>query len=104
MRRIAFKMQLNQGQVVEYQKRHDNIWPELQQLIKASGIISYSIFLDEETNVLFAFQELSEGSGSQAMGNELIVRKWWDYMADLMQVNPDNSPVSVPLIKVFELT
>ncbi|MGF1637857.1 MAG: L-rhamnose mutarotase [Cyclobacteriaceae bacterium] len=99
MKKILFKMQLNKNHATEYQKRTDSIWPELQQQINASGVISYSIFLGEESNVLFAFQELSEDPGSQAMGNELVVRKRWDYMADLMQVNPDNSPVSVLLKK-----
>ena len=35
--------------------------------------------------------------GSQDQGGNPIVQKWWDYMADIMEVNPDNSPVSIPL-------
>ena len=33
-----------------------------------------------------------------------INRKWWDFMADIMETNPDNSPVSVDLQNVFHLT
>ena len=101
MKRLAFKMQLNPGQKKEYIKRHNEIWPELKQLLQEAGVSEYSIFLDEETDTLFAFQRLTGESGSQDLGKTEIVRKWWAYMADLMRTNPDNSPVSVDLEEVF---
>jgi L-rhamnose mutarotase len=101
MQRLAFKMYLNEGQKEEYKKRHDEIWPELTQLLKDAGVSEYSIFLDEETNVLFAFQKVSGDGGSQDLGKTEIVQKWWDYMKDVMKANPDNSPVSVELEEVF---
>ena len=61
----------------------------------------YYIFWDKETNLLFAVQEQGGESGSQDLGTNPIVKKWWDYMADIMDVNPDNSPVSIPLKEVF---
>lgn len=101
MQRIAFKMYLNEGQKQEYKKRHDEIWPELQKLIKDAGISEYSIFLDEETNILFAFQKVTGESGSQDLGKNEIVQKWWAYMADIMKTNPDSSPVTKELEEVF---
>lgn len=101
MQRLAFKMKLNPGQKEVYIKRHNAIWPELKQLLKDSGVSEYSIFLDEETNTLFAFQKVTGKGGSQDLATNPIVKKWWDYMADIMNVNPDNSPVSVPLEEVF---
>ncbi len=101
MQRLAFKMYLNEGQKAEYKKRHNEIWPELKKLLKDSGVSEYSIFLDEETNILFAFQKVSGEGGSQDLGQTEIVQKWWVYMADIMKTNPDNSPVSVPLEEVF---
>lgn len=101
MTRLAFKMQLNKGQLGTYKKRHDNLWPELKLLLKKAGIIEYSIFFDEETHTLFAFQKVSGNIGSQALANEPIVQKWWDFMADIMETNPDNSPISIPLESVF---
>lgn len=103
MNRLAFKMHLNQGQKNEYIKRHKEIWPELKQLLKDSGVSEYSIFLDEETNTLFAFQKVDGDGGSQDLGKTEIVKKWWDFMADIMKVNSDNSPVSVELEEVFYL-
>ena len=96
-------MHLNKGQRDAYIKRHDEIWPELKKLLKDAGISEYSIFLDEETNTLFAFQKLSSEGGSQNLGQTEIVQKWWKFMSDIMQTNPDNSPVSVPLEEVFYL-
>ncbi len=101
MQRLAFKMYLNEGQKEEYKKRHDEIWPELKQLLKEAGVSEYSIFLDEETNILFAFQKLSGDGSSQDLGQREIVQKWWAFMKDIMKSNTDNSPVSVPLEEVF---
>lgn len=103
MQRLAFKMKLNPGQKEAYKKRHAEIWPELKKLLKDVGISEYHIFLDPETDTLFAFQKVVGEMGSQALGTDPIVQKWWDFMADIMEVNPDNSPVSVPLEEVFYL-
>lgn len=94
-------MKLYPGRKEEYRKRHNEIWPELVKLLKDEGVGNYSIFLDEETNTLFAYQEQSGASSSQDLGSTEIVKKWWKYMADLMETNPDNSPVSIPLEQVF---
>jgi L-rhamnose mutarotase len=103
MKRLAFKMKLNPGCAEEYKKRHDAIWPELKALLKDTGISDYSIFLDEQTNTLFAVQKQSGDSSSQDLGKTEIVRKWWAYMADIMETNSDNSPVSQSLTEVFHL-
>lgn len=97
---IAFRMKLRPGCREEYQRRHADIWPELQVLLRESGISEYRIFLDEATDMLFAIQTVS-GESSQALGQTEIVKRWWAYMADLMDVNADNSPVSEPLREVF---
>jgi L-rhamnose mutarotase len=99
--RNAFKMKLKPGFEVEYKKRHDRIWPELQTLLSDSGIQDYSIFLDEETLTLFAVQKISADFDFDFLPHHPIVKKWWAYMADIMDTNPDNSPVSIPLIEVF---
>jgi L-rhamnose mutarotase len=103
MKRVAFKMYLNEGQKEEYKKRHDEIWPQLKKLLKDSGISGYSIFFDEETNTLFAFQKMSGEGSSQDLGQTEIVQKWWAFMADIMKTNPDNSPVTKELEEVFYL-
>ena len=101
MKRVAFKMKLKNGYKDEYMRRHNAIWPDLKELLNSSGVGEYSIFFDTETHTLFAFQKISEKGGSQDMGNHPIVRKWWDYMADIMEVHEDNSPISIPLEEVF---
>ena len=103
MRRYAFKMQLKPGYEEEYHRRHEEIWPELSRLIRGSGVSDYSIFLDRATGALFACQKVEGDSGSQDLGSDPTVRKWWAYMADIMETNPDDSPVSVPLEEVFHL-
>ena len=103
MKREAFKMYLKPGCEAEYEKRHAEIWPELKKLLSDNGVYDYSIFWDKETNILFACQKIRGEKSSQGMGNNPIVQKWWDYMADLMDTHPDNSPVSIPLQEVFRM-
>jgi L-rhamnose mutarotase len=103
MKRVAFKMKLKPDFKQEYIQRHNEVWPEIVELIKRSGISDYSIFLDEETNILFGVQKVNGEVSSQGLGSEEIQQKWWDYMSDIMEVNPDNSPISIPLEEVFYL-
>jgi len=101
MKQHAFTMKLKPGYEEEYKKRHDEIWPELEHLLSESGIQKYLIYLDEETGTLFACQELEDDH--QEVSNNPVVQKWWKYMKDIMDTNPDNSPVEKPLKKVFQL-
>jgi L-rhamnose 1-epimerase len=99
----AFKMKLKPGCKAEYKKRHDAIWPELKKAISESGVYDYSIYLDEETLTLFAVQKVKPGSNPDKQKDMEIVRKWWDMMADIMDVNPDNSPVCTDLPCMFHM-
>ena len=104
MKRFAFKMFLKPGCEKEYAKRHAAIWPELVKMIKEQGVGNYSIFWDKETDILFAYQECSgEGNSQDTTDVDPITQKWWDMMADIMEVNPDNSPVTIPIEEVFHL-
>ena len=103
MKRHAFKMKLKPGVVAEYKKRHDEIWPPLAQALRDAGISDYSIFLDEAALTLFAVQKRTDNHTAAALPNHPLMQKWWDYMAPLMEVNPDNSPKSDDLREVFHL-
>jgi L-rhamnose mutarotase len=99
----AFIMQLKAGYVDEYKRRHDEIWPELAELLRASGIYDYSIFLDEDTLQLFAVLKLRPGHTVAALPEHPVMRRWWDYMAPLMEVEPGNRPREWALRQVFYL-
>ena len=97
----AFRMQLKPGVVDEYRRRHDEIWPELSAAIRAAGIYDYSIFLDEETLSLFAVLKLRDGETSAELPEQPVMKRWWDYMAPLMEVEADNRPQEWPLPLIF---
>ncbi|MBE7045661.1 MAG: L-rhamnose mutarotase [Ruminococcaceae bacterium] len=99
----GFKMKLYAGKEAEYYKRHNELWPEMEEMIHAYGGKNYSIFLDEETLTLFGYIELESEEKWNESANTEICRKWWDFMADIMETNPDNSPVSVDLKPMFHL-
>ena len=103
MQQIAFKMKLRPGYKEEYKSRHDAIWPELKALLKEAGISDYSIYLDYETNTLFAVQSNSGKRSSQDLAGNEIIKRWWKFMADIMETNEDLSPVTHPLENVFHM-
>jgi L-rhamnose mutarotase len=103
MQHYAFKMLLNPGCADEYKRRHDAIWPELAVLLKQTGISNYSIHLDPETNVLFAYLERRDDHSMDELPRQEIMRRWWEHMRDIMAANPDGSPVATPLVELFHL-
>jgi len=100
---VAFTMQLKPGVAAEYERRHDEIWPELSAALTEAGIYDYSIFLERETGKLFAVQKRTADSTADDLPNHPVVKRWWAYMADLMETHPDNEPVAHPLRPVFYL-
>ncbi len=103
MKRNAFTMKLKAGNEAEYKLRHDVIWPDLHKELQAAGVSDYSIYLDAQTLTLFAFQKLTDNNTADNLKHTAIVKKWWAYMADLMEVNADNSPVVGKLAEVFHM-
>jgi L-rhamnose mutarotase len=103
MKRIGFKMKLHPGQAAEYKKRHDEIWPELKEVISRGGTSDYTIFHDPETDILFGvFLAPDDAERGDPVG-EPIVWKWWEFMSDIMETHPDKSPVQKPLVEVFHM-
>jgi L-rhamnose mutarotase len=103
MQRHAVKMFLNAGCEAEYRKRHDAIWPELAALLTDAGVSNYSIHFDPETNILFAYLERRDDHRMDALPTHPVMRRWWNHMKDIMQTNPDGSPVAIALQEMFFL-
>ena len=94
-------MKLLPDSLKEYIKRHDELWPELERLLKEKGITDYSIFHDESTCILFGYLKIENEQALDSLSGESIMRRWWSYMKDLMETNADDSPVTVRLNEVF---
>ena len=103
MVRKGFKMKLYDGMAKEYEKRHNALWPEMVEMIHEYGGSNYSIFLDEETSILYGYIEIESEEKWAKSVNTDICRKWWDFMADIMETNEDNSPQAIDLKPMFYL-
>jgi len=97
-------MQLFKGKEAEYKRRHDELWPELKELLKATGISEYSIFLQKETGELTGILKIDDPKKLDELPHHAVMKKWWSYMRDIMETNEDESPVSVRMSEVFYLT
>lgn len=103
MEKFAFRMRLKPGMLAEYKRRHDEIWPELVALLKQAGISDYSIHFDSETNQLFGVLWRRDDHTMDDLPKHLVMRRWWDFMSDIMEYNAANEPVAVPLETVFHM-
>ena len=99
----TFKMKLYPGMEEEYERRHNELWPEMIDMIHAHGGRNYTIALDPDTLTLFGYIEIDDPERWAAGAEKAINRKWWDFMADIMETNEDNSPVSVDLPVLFHM-
>ena len=103
MQKYAFKMRLNPGMEAEYKRRHDEIWPELVDLLKEAGISDYSIHLDRKTDTLFGVLWRTDDHHMDDLPNQPVMQRWWAYMADIMATGPDKVPIATPLVTVFHM-
>src|SRR6185312_1323779 len=101
--RKAFVMSVIAGNEQEYEKRHNPIWPELEETLKSHGVHNYSIFLHPQTRQLFAYVEIESVEKWNAIAKSEVCQRWWKHMGDLMPSNPDNSPVAADLREVFHM-
>jgi len=101
--RVAFVMQLHAGCEEEYRRRHAAIWPELVALLRETGIRDYSIFLEEKSLKLFAILQIDDPARLDSLASQPVMRRWWEYMKDMMDTHADGSPVVVPLNEMFFL-
>ncbi len=103
MEKYAFCMTLHAGKLEEYRKRHDEIWPELAALLKDAGVEDYSIHYHSQTRQLFGVLWRRKDHTMKALPNHPVMKRWWAHMADIMDTNPDLSPVEQELSQVFHL-
>jgi L-rhamnose mutarotase len=96
-------MSVDPGRQAEYIRRHQPIWREFEDTLLAHGIRTYSIFLDPDTNDLFAYVEYEEEARWAAVAATDVCQRWWKHMSDVMPVNADNSPRTEPLTEVFHI-
>ncbi len=96
-------MKLFHGKAEEYKRRHAMLWPELIEAIRRDGGKNYTIFHDPETDLLFEYIEIEDEAIWEARKGDETTQKWWDYMADIMETNEDNSPKSRKINEVFHL-
>lgn len=103
MIRKAFVMKVFGDCLEEYKRRHDEIWPEMIEMLKEYGARDYSIFLDPTTNRLFAYLVVEDEERWSKSAETEVCRRWWTYMKDVMETNEDHSPVVLELKEVFHL-
>ncbi len=101
--RIAFRMKVHPGKIAEYKKRHDEIWPELVAALHEAGVSDYTIWHDPETDYLFATLIRTDGHTMADLPRTDANKRWWKFMDDIMDYNPDGTPHVVELGKVFDL-
>ena len=103
MIRKSFRLTLKKGKFDEYKKKHDEIWPELSNILTKMGITNYSIFYDSTDNALIEYMELMDVNQFDQMEELEIVKKWNIFMSDLLvtKSETDSSPIVTELVEAF---
>ena len=104
MERYAWKATVKEGKIAEYRRRHDEIWQEMKDVLKAAGICNYSIWL--VGNELFGYYECEKGAeyAARIQAESPVVDRWNEYMKDVMDMTLDPQTGAQPLMtEVFYL-
>ncbi len=99
----AFVMRLHPGRADDYRRRHDAIAPELVEALREAGVADYSIHLEPASNLLFAVLWRRRDHSMTALPEHPAVRRWWAFMADIMETEPSKAPVVTSLETMFHL-
>ncbi len=98
MEKYAWKAKIQPGTLEEYIKRHDEIWPEMTEELKKAGIRNYTIWNTEDE--LFGYYECdSVEYASKVQRESEIVKKWDEYMKDIIIAEKDPVTGAQPLLK-----
>ena len=105
MLRKAFVIQAQPGMAGEYQRRHNPIWPELEETLKRHGVANYSIFLREDTGELFGYLEVEDEARFQQIAESEVCQRWWRYMTEvLISESPESAKAKEDVLReVFHL-
>ena len=102
MEKYAWKATVIDGKLDEYIKRHNEIWPEMLEVLKSAGIKNYTIW--NVGNELFGYYECDNGAtyAAKVQSESAVVDRWNEYMKDVMVMDLDPiTGVQPKLINVF---
>ena len=101
MEKFAWKAIIKPGQLDEYVRRHDEIWPDMTQTLHEAGIRNYTIW--QVGNELFGYYECeSVAHASRVQAESPVVARWNVYMREVMEMEMDpQTGTAVLLRQVF---
>ena len=101
MERFTWKAKILPGQLGEYIRRHDEIWPEMTDVLNQAGIRNYTIWNTGDD--LFGYYECDDiAFASKVQAESPTVARWNEYMKDVMVMEFDPATgTSVRLRQVF---
>jgi L-rhamnose mutarotase len=96
-------MTLKEGKLEEYKRKHDEVWPEISEILRSSGVTNYSIYYDKKDNTLIEYMELTDDNTFDQMEELETIKKWNIFMKDLLvtKSEEDASPIVDELLEVF---
>ncbi len=89
MERMCFFIKIYEGKELEYDKRHDELWPEMAQALTDSGWTNYSLF--REGTLVIGYVECipDVATALEKMGKQDIVPAWNNSFYDIIKYMTD---------------
>lgn len=99
MEKYAWKGLIVEGSIDEYIRRHDQIWPEMKDVLERAGIVNYSIW--NVGNELFGYYECEKGVeyAARVQAESEVVDHWNEYMKDILIMEMDPETGAQPKLR-----
>jgi L-rhamnose mutarotase len=103
--RVGFILKVKPDMMDEYKRRHQHVWPEMQEALRKTGWHNYSLFMRDD-GLLFGYLETPDFNAALAgMAKTDVNARWQNEMAPFFEqlegLRPDESMLQ--LQEVFHL-
>jgi L-rhamnose mutarotase len=89
VKRYCFTFELKPGQEAEYDRRHQAVWPELVDALKAAGISNYSLFRRGTRVIAYCECEPDAETAFRKVGATEVNRRWSQWFEDVIEALVD---------------
>lgn len=100
MEKVVWTGTVYPGKMEVYQKRHDQIWPEMRQALCKAGVQNYTIWSDGKR--LIGYYECEDREQTEARKSaDPVFQKWKESMEGVMRLETGQG--GLPFQMIFSL-
>lgn len=104
MRRVCFLLKVHPGRLEEYERRHEEVWPEMRAALREAGWHNYSLFSSGDGTIIGYLETDDFDAAREAMARVEVNTRWQAAMAPFFQgIDGKPDEAMSPLREIFHL-